>query len=137
MLSVNIYPVTFDPAFGTIEDILNSGKINLIRNKDLRVIISEWESDLSEVKEAEKYLIELSIMQTQDYLSDKMVLRNTYKEYIGESEHFQTFAFLKELKFENLIVNSLLNLKLLESRYLTIKNEIENMITLTDKEISE
>lgn len=136
MLSINVYPITFDPSNGTIVDILNSGKIDLISSKQLRAAISEWESNLSEVKEAEKYLIELSIIQSQDYLSDKLVLRNVYKEHIDSSSHSQTFAFLNELKFENLIVNSLLNLKLLESRYLMIEREINNMMALIEKEVS-
>ncbi len=136
MLSINVYPITFDPSNGTIADILNSGKINLIRSKELRAEISEWESNLSEVKEAEKYHIDLSIMPSQRYLSDKIILRNVYKDYIGPSEHSQSFAFFKELEFENLLVNSLLNLKLLESRYLMIKNEINDMNKLIEKQIS-
>jgi hypothetical protein len=136
MLSVATFPITFDPSNGTIEDILNSGKINLIRSDTLRIAISEWESEIAEVKEAEKYLLELAIMQLQDYLSDKLVSRRVYVEYMGQSQHVQSFTFFQDLQFENLMINSLLNLNLLEDRYLMIRGEIDHMCEIIEEELS-
>ena len=70
-------------------------------------------------------------------MSDKIVLRNVYKDYVGQSIHNQQVQFLREIKFENLIVNSLLTLNVLENRYMLIKSEIENMIEMIDEEVSD
>ena len=135
MLGAISSPITFDPANGVMKDLILSSKINLIRDEELRLLISEWESNLAEVKEAEQFLMDLSIIPIHEYLIDKIAMRNAYKEYVGKSELSQNSAIIMEIEFENLVVNSLLNLKLLEDRYLMIRSEIDKMNTSMKKMI--
>ena len=64
-------PITFDPANGVMVDLFNSGKVNLIRNDNLKFMISEWQSELAEVKEAEQFFFDISILPMKNYLMEK------------------------------------------------------------------
>ena len=124
MLAAITSPITFDPGNGVIKDLINSAKTNLVRNNRLKFMISEWESNLAEVKEAEQFLLELSIMQLNNYLIEKTAVRNAYVELVGKGKFEHDSRMINDRKLENLIVGSLLNLKLLEDRYLIIREEM-------------
>jgi len=52
---LDMYRILQDPTFDPIQnDILNSGKIRLVRNDNLSHLISNWSSDLLQVKELEQ-----------------------------------------------------------------------------------
>jgi len=136
MLEMVASPLTFDPADGVMKDILNSGKINLIRNEELKFSISAWESNLKEAKEIEQFLIQLSFVDIRNYYLDKVTSRNAFAEYIGKSDFSETsMSIFKDKKFENLIVRALQFSTLLEKRYLKLKEEMDKMKQLIENEI--
>lgn len=136
MLETVASPLTFDPADGVMKDILNSGKINLIRNEELKFSISAWESNLKEAKEVEQFLIQLSFVDIRNYYLDKVSSRNAYAEYLGKSDFPETsMSIFKDKKFENLIVRALQFSILLERRYLKLKEEMDKMKHLIENEI--
>jgi uncharacterized protein DUF6090 len=131
-------PLTFDPADGVMNDILISGKINLIRNEELKFKISAWESNLNEVKEVEQFLIQLSFVDFRNYFLDRVSIRNAYAEYVGKSKFSGTsMEIFKDMKFENLIVSDLRLSNMLEKRFLKIKKEMNRMIHLIESEIED
>lgn len=131
-------PLTFDPADGVMNDILNSGNINLIRNEELKFKISAWESNLNEVKEVEQFLIQLSFVDIRNYFLDRVSSRNAYAEYVGKSKISETsMEIFEDMKFENLIVRDLQFSMMLGNRFLKLKLEINKMIHLIESEIKD
>ena len=131
-------PITYDPSDGVINDIINSGKINLISNDELRLSITSWDRNLNEAKEIEKFLEQLSFDQLRPYLLDKASNRNAYSNQIGESPFsWKPSEVMKDKVFENLLVRSTEFFTILKSRYDYLKLEILKMLSIIDEVIED
>lgn len=60
--------VTFDVSNGILDDILNSGKLHIISSDTLREKLANWPSALEDVKEDEKWTVEIRNEQTLPFL---------------------------------------------------------------------
>ena len=56
-----IFP-TFNASSGVTNDIINSGKLHIIENKELRVFLSNWSGDISQVTEMENVLLKILML---------------------------------------------------------------------------
>ncbi|WP_420316981.1 DUF6090 family protein [Ekhidna sp.] len=61
---------SFDPKHGSIESIINSGKIDLVQNTDLRMLISTWNDQYDDYKEEENKLQEKRDIFDDLYLNE-------------------------------------------------------------------
>jgi len=139
---------TYDPSVGTMDDIINSGKLNIIQNKDLKRNISNWSGILNDTKKdiqiANNHAFSVLIV----YLNDKINLKNitvpdriteTTQLNITEPSHFPVDydVFMQDLEFENLVDFHALNFIYLISEYLKIKEYLERTLVLLEGEIDE
>jgi hypothetical protein len=123
----------FMPSEGVINDIIGSGKLDMIKNNGLRNKIASWEADLRMIRENET----LSKLVSSDY-----------------NEHISQYFNLVNLKFEepafqndkrsdflndNIMTNYLVNKYRLSKRLNNLYREkslaIDSLITIIDAEL--
>ena len=137
---------TYDPSTGAVDDIINSGKLNIIQNKVLKVNISNWSGMLGDAKKdiqiANSHAFNVLII----YLNDKVNLKNiavpkrvseVTQLDIEEPSHFPVNyeVFMRSKEFENLVDFHALNFIYLIREYIKIKDYLEFNIDLLEDEI--
>ncbi|MEJ2112182.1 MAG: DUF6090 family protein [Flavobacteriaceae bacterium] len=134
---------SFDPYVGTLNELLNSGSINVIKNEDLRRLISSWSSYLDEVRQEEDevdimlndyvipYLIENAAM------ADWMSLGN-YGGFVNFKNYHKGYKtrMLTDLRFENLVNYSISRNKWLILRYTRMEEYLQELIELIKSELN-
>jgi len=137
---------TYDPSTGAVDDIINSGKLNIIQNKVLKVNISNWSGMLNDVKKDIQIANHHSFNVLMIYLNDKINLKNipvpervsvATQLDILEPSHFPVNydGFMRSKEFENLVDFHALNFIYLIREYLKIKDYLEVNISLLEGEI--
>lgn len=137
---------TYDPSTGTVDDIINSGKLNIIQNKVLKANISNWSGMLNDVKKDIDIANSHSFNVLMIYLNDKVNLKNiavpkrvseVTQLDITEPSHFPVNyeVFMRSKEFENLVDFHALNFIYLIREYLKIKDYLEVNIGLLEDEI--
>ena len=139
---------TFDPSTGSVDDIINSGKLNIIQNKILKVNISNWSGMLNDARKdiqiANNHAFDVLVI----YLNDKINLKNVAVPKriseitqldITEPSHFPVNyeIFMRSKEFENLVDFHALNFIYLIREYLKIKDYLEVNIGLLESEIKD
>ena len=61
LLNFSTYVATYDPRNGVLDNLLNSGQINLIQNKDLKILLTNWKGALAELQEHEQVSYEFTL----------------------------------------------------------------------------
>jgi hypothetical protein len=139
---------TYDPSSGTIDDIINSGKLNIIRNPELKANISNWSGMLEDTKKDINIANNHSFNVLLIYLNDKVNLKNVpIPKYIiektqlniTEPSHFPSNydVFMRAKEFENLVDFHALNINYLMREYLQIKDYLEVNVSLLEAEIQD
>ena len=77
LIGLSRYITTFEPRSGVIEEILSSGKLNLLQNEELRKILSNWSGDLDDLRRKEDGLQDIILLQYNPYLAKNYTLRNS------------------------------------------------------------
>jgi len=137
---------TYDPSVGTLDDIINSGKLNIIQNKALKTNISNWSGILNDTKKDIQIANNHAFNVLLIYLNDKVNLKNvavperiveTTQLNITEPSHFPVNydVFMQDKEFENLVDFHALNLIYLIREYLEIKDYLERTLVLLEGEI--
>ncbi len=67
---------TFDPSLGVTNDLINSGKLYLIRNDNLRHLISGWSGDIDFATEEEKIWLKIRDEFYVPYIKETLSFRN-------------------------------------------------------------
>ena len=137
---------TYDPSTGTVDDIINSGKLNIIQNKALKINISNWSGMFNDVKKDIQIANDHAFSLLLGFLNDKVNLKNvaipkditepTQMNIEGQS-HFPTNydALMQDMEFENLVHFHALNLIYLNREYIQIKGYLEENLELLEGEI--
>lgn len=139
---------TYDPYTGSVDDIINSGKLNIIQNNTLKVNISNWSGMFNDANKDIQIANNHSFNVLMIYLNDKFNLKNipTPKRVseitqldITASSHFPANydVFMRDKEFENLVVFHALNFNYLIQEYLQIKDYLEENLKLLEEEIKE
>jgi hypothetical protein len=137
---------TYDPSTGAIDNIINSGKLNIIQNKELKDNIADWSRMLTDtgkdVEIANAHTFNIII----PYLSDKVNLKNlpiprnitekTGMNISGSSNFPVNYqVVMGDKEFENLIDFHALNFIYLSREYIEIKEYLEHNLALIAQEI--
>ena len=148
LLSDIINYTTYDPSTGVIDEIINSGKLNIIQNKTLKENISSWSGMLTDANKD----IEIANNHTFNvlliYLTKKANLKNLPKPQsiidktgmeLSDSSNFPSDydEFMTDKELENLIEFHALNFIYLTREYLEIKEYLEHNLSLIEACISE
>ena len=138
---------TYDPSVGTLDDIINSGKLNIIQNPVLKANISDWSGLLNDVNKDIQIANDHTFNVFIIYLMDKINLKNVpvpkrlikkTQLNITEPSHFPTNydAIMRSKEFENLVDFHALNMLYLISEYLRIQDYLEANLSLLEVEIN-
>lgn len=139
---------TYDPSTGTLDNIINSGKLNIIQNEFLKENISNWSGLLNDVKKDIDIANNHSFNVLMIYLNDKINLKNiavpariidATQLNIEEPSNFPVNydSFMRSKEFENLVDFHALNFIYLIREYLKIRDYLEENIELLEDEIIE
>ena len=69
---------TFDPNEGIVNELISSGKLRSLENKELRNFLSAWTSNIQEIKENEGRL-QIITHKLRDYLNSKYSYADLYE----------------------------------------------------------
>lgn len=133
--------ITYDPSNGILSDIINSGKIQIIKNEKLKDYLSNWNGILNDVKEDETW----AVNERNDIIYPFLYKNSNYTNMTqGRVENNKiTSGFDTDykvvyqiLEFENLVNSHRIWNRKNEWNYQSLKSEIEEIITLCEQEIS-
>ena len=137
---------TYDPADGVINEIINSGQLNIIQNEELRNQVSNWSRVMTDAQKnfdiADDHLYNVLI----PYLMEKSNLRNIPRQprlfritklpKIPPSNFRSDYEpLMTSLKFENLVNQHSWNLIWIINEYMNIQSYLETTISLLENEI--
>jgi hypothetical protein len=139
-ISKTISLVQFESKAGVINDIINSGKIALLKNDTLRNFISSWEGLINKLQQREE-----GLLKRQDWLTEFIIENgNNHKTgYYTDEKRIPKSRFekgnlplLEMATFEGIvsgIAGSSARLKTLY--YPQFKEKLEQQITIIDREL--
>lgn len=152
-----IIPVfTFDPQNGIHNQLVEAGKLSVVRNARLREMISNWSGILTDYREAEADYSNLSNNLLRPFLYREANYRSIINERIKNGVITQTLLsaqyedntmvgpsvreisadqLLRSREFENLITSTYSLLTYLNAQSLGLKNHINDIIELTEGEL--
>ena len=122
--------VTYNPLLGNVKSIISSGKLGYISNKNLARLISSFEGNVSDAKEAEPVFINMSnnLIYPLAYKYVPQELRGktiTVSDFLGFSRDKELFEYMRILSFWR-------KATLREERNLL--SEIDKMLEMIEKE---
>ncbi len=146
LLAIMLKYYTYDPATGALEEIINSGELNIIQNENLKTQVSNWSSVISDARKnldiADDHLYNVLIV----YLMENSNLRNIPRQMhlfeklrlskIPPSNFTADYkSLLTSLKFENFVNQHAWNLIWIINEYSNIQSYLETTINLLEAEI--
>jgi len=137
----------FEPRFvpnqGTIEETINTGKLSILSNPELRRAITNWQSDLERVKRQEDY-----VLVRRDLAHDYFINSGNFRRHLdiiddslieaGQSRFpSNNFKFLEEQGFESkLYLFIVASANLNQVFYPALRTQTESIISLIKKELN-
>lgn len=146
LLSHMINYTTYDPSTGAIDNIINSGQLNILRNKTLKANIANWSGMLTDANKDIKIANDFTFSVLLIYLKDHANLKNLPKpnsivERVGmnisDPSRFPADykVFMMDKEFENLVDFHALNFIYLMREYLEIKEYLEHNLNIIEAAI--
>lgn len=126
---------TFDPPSATLNDLINSGKIDVISNQQLRGVLSAWNGKLEESKRQEDFQGAFLYNQYAPYIEERIEF--PYQPYMArhmsESELFgiDSRDLLQDFRFCNLVKRAFYWNTWVNIEYNKLGREIDRIIELT------
>ena len=143
----HIFTPGYDPELGTLNEILNTGKMTFIRNGELRNYISTWNKYMDELSEVDSKLLYFDF-EFKTPLYTKLVpmknMLNTYTSFQKASRTnypksnytWNPKILLESIEFENMLTNYIIYGNIQQTRLLDIKNNIKAMISIINQDIN-
>ena len=127
---------SFTPPDGTLSDLLSSGKINVIRNVELRKLLSEWGGGLQEVKRQELFQGEFLYKRFTPFIEERVEFQHPRFEKYMKMEKADSFEIdsrelLKDVNFCNLVRRSIYFNIFISFYYKGTEKRIDRIIELT------
>ena len=157
-IAATMFRPTFDPATGVMDELVNSGKLYLIKNDSLRVLLSNWYVKyFIEVREEEQVAMDFVESQYVPYLIQKYQVRNAhYSLYLQSPLDILWFSFDKEqyqsilgpsstkddgkllindALFENYISTLIINHTVANNQSVGVLDRMNEILALIDQEL--
>ena len=141
---IHIFSPGFDPELGTLNEILSTGKMDIIQNRSLRRHISTWNKYMDELEEVDEKLAHYDLHVKDPLYSKHFPYKNIASYYtINQDKNNQipksnfkwnSKELLQNKEFENMLANYMIYSAIQYGRFLEIKNNINEMISLIDGE---
>lgn len=94
--TTTVFP-TFNAISGVTNDILNSGKLHLIEDNELRISLSNWSGDIDQVTEMETVLLNYYFSTYQPFLVKNIQLRNSFNAMLSITNLTEKFNLNKSM----------------------------------------
>jgi hypothetical protein len=132
----------FVPNQGTIEEAINTGKLSILSNPELRKAITNWQADLERVKRQEDYVVE-----RRDLAHDYFINSGNFRRHLGIIDESlieaglsrfpsNNFKFLEDQGFESkLYLFIVASANLNQVFYPPLKDRTQNIISLINQEL--
>ena len=137
---------SFDARQAVTDEIINSGKLDILKNDALRVLIARWPAELAEAREDIGFTIDNYNNNLMPFLIDNFPLANAEitkrldNSNIGmytEVSRFNTnFSELNLMKFENVIWHHKHNIDFVLQNDYRLKEAINTIIIAIEKTLS-
>ena len=82
----------------SIDSIINSGKLHIIEDNELRVFLSNWSGDISQVTEMENVLLDYYINSYHPFLVENIQLRNSFNAMLSVTNLTEKFNLNKSIE---------------------------------------
>ncbi len=132
--------ITYDPSNGILDDIISSGKIQIIKNKKLKNFLSNWNGILNDVKEDETWAVNERnniilpfLYKNSNYTNITVSPQKNNVITSGFDTDYK--AVYKLMEFENLVNGHRIWNAKNEGNYRRLKSNIKNIIALCEQEI--
>ncbi|RIA09179.1 hypothetical protein OE09_1008 [Flavobacteriaceae bacterium MAR_2010_72] len=146
LLSISFDYFSFDANSGTINEIINSGQLNIIKNEALKNRISNWSGLLEDAQRdgdiANKHALDNMVMYIAKHgsLSNLPIANQILKDWNLRPKPPTSFevdyqSLMSSSEFENLVSWHAVNMAYILNEYLSFQSYIENIIDLIDAEI--
>jgi hypothetical protein len=145
----HIWSPGFDPELGTLNEILSTGKMGIIKNVSLRKHISTWNKYMDELMEVDDKLAYFDLQVKTPMYSKQLPYKNFLsnlrnsgnKSGLQQSPKsnfdWDSKALLQSKEFENMISNYIIYSTIQQGRLLDIKKNINEMISLINQDIQD
>ena len=148
LISVMFDYFTFDPNSGAINEIINSGQLNIIKNEELKNQISNWSGMVEDTQRdgdiANKHAFDNMVMYLSRHgsisnlpLGNNMIQNMNLKQKSTSSFEVDYQNLMNSSEFENLVGWHSTNMIYLLNEYKSFKSYIENIIDIIDSETKE
>jgi len=127
----------FDPPLGTLDALLGSGELRLVRNPALRAALAAFPSALNDVKETQSFAATVHFGLVLPYLNQYLPLQSFGLRGRGESSfEGDPLVVMRSLEFENLVQNRLMNTEFQIDGLSGLQRDIDAIRTMLDAELS-
>jgi hypothetical protein len=148
LLSVTLDYFSFDANSGAINEIINSGQLNIIRNEELKNLISNWsginEDTQRDVDIANNHAFDkiITYLAKHGNISNLPIGNNILQKTNLRPKPISSFEvdyenLMNSTEFENLVSWHSVNMLYILNEYMFFKSYIEKIIDLIDSEIDE
>ena len=144
----HIWSPGFDPELGTLNEILSTGKMGIIKNVSLRKHISTWNKYMDELMEVDDKLAYFDLQVKTPLYSKQLPYKNGMSKLINNGSdlgyqfpksnfEWNSKTLLQSKEFENMLSNYMIYSKIQRIRLLDIKQNINEMIALINQDIKD
>ena len=133
---------SFDPSSGVVEDLLYSGKLDIIRSDSLRINLSNWTGVFKDTdedvqitfKHYEEALVpyltqQLNFSNLDDHLKNR-ILQTRILPIVEASSFQRSYEFMNSAEFENIVYVHSLNLSFTLFEYDRVKSYLLETLDL-------
>jgi hypothetical protein len=120
---------TFHPSDGALNDLINSGRLNIIKNDSLKDKLSNWNSLVLDVTEDEEYLLSFMTKHLEPIQLEAVSYSNNTRFNRNSKAYFES------PKFENIVMTLNRMARYQIQIYTYLKTDIEEIQTLLENEI--
>ena len=120
---------SFDPSLGALSDVISSGKLQVIQNDSLRLVLAHWSGRLSDNKEDEIRIMDFG----EEYVIPVIL---NYGNPNNKRQHTRPSLIYDDAKIENIIIrhNKAVNY-LIQTNYGDLMIEINKILAKIQSEI--
>ena len=134
--------VQYRPGTGVVNEIINSGKLNIFQNKDLKNALAALDGLMLKIRFQEDHELSSTrfdiIYQAKESLGLRRMAYDTYGENFGlDKGRFldSNLAILNSIKFDNNLMGFIFTSGYLSQRYDELKNQLLKIIDIIDEQI--
>lgn len=131
----------YAPVEGRLNALLSSGRIGVLRNNDLQAALAGWAAVLEDVRENERYAVDLQLHVFVPYLVEHFAIRTldhrTGMTFATSPSSFTPdyMSILADKRFENIVADRMANTTFLIEDAGRLRQYIEEIIRLIEVEL--